>query len=336
MNVLGSPRPLPILLSGVVVSVVTGVVAWHAADALRLAPTPSPAPDVAVPLHVPRTVPAGAPQGPTPEQVAEAQRWWRDDVTAQQGADTVTVHCDYDPDVDLYRIQRVIITWTRQQKDGTVTAVGSLAEDHGSYEFHTFDERAFGDRNHDGVRDVLVRRATGGNCSTCERPALLQPKDGKLVDLLDVPWLQQDYRWPHELRDVDQDGRDELVLRDVSHALAWENDGSAVSPAVEYVAELTRRGPVPAPASPHIARQRREALADYRSARSAHDDTGVIDAVIRLAMLETAGAPHDFEAALARVRQRLADAHVGDAHRFDVQSLESRLRRVTAELVVPD
>ena len=216
MSVFVLPRSLRtvVVTAGTVVVAAGGAAVGADAIDFRL-PSTHP-PDVAVAIHVPHTMAESIPQGPTLDEIAEAQRWWHDDVEVEQGRDSALVHYTYDPDVDLYLIQKLTITWTRHQKDGTNVVVGVFDDSDNAYESYVFEKASFGDRNRDGVPDLLVGRGSGGNCSTCDRPALLQPKDGRLVDLLDLPTLQES-RWPLGFVDVDHDGRQELIVVDLEN-----------------------------------------------------------------------------------------------------------------------
>jgi hypothetical protein len=319
--------------AGVVLVVGSGVGtgAWFAARAVDLSLPSSRPPDVPVTMRV---VDHPAKQGPTPEEIAAAKESWRQDLELVSGDDVVVVHYDYDAAVDLYALQGLTVAWTRASVDdddgprANVVATGTLETER---DFIEFAENAIGDRNRNGVPDVLVKTSFMGTAWSSERVRLLEPKDGALVDVLDVPWLQE-ARWPLRFEDVDADGLDELVTMDITWEWLMSSGGHADGPHAEFVVEFLRGGRmIEDPRSPLLLSQAREEEKELRFAVAHKDETAVLNAAGTLLQLEMNGPRHDVAGALARFRKRVNQARLDDEHQRDAQTIEHRARTVDLE-----
>jgi hypothetical protein len=340
----GSLRTVAVV---VVVGAGVGVGAWMAADAVD-APLPStPPPDVAV--HVAPAEPDAndvpqAPHVPTAAEIAEAKQYWREDLEVDDGTNVVVVHYAYDVAVDPNALQAITVAWTRavtgvvDAVDGvdgpraSVVATGTLENDR---DFIEFAAHPFGDRNRNGVPDVLVRTSFVGTAWSSERLRLLEPRDGVLVDVLDVPWLQES-RWPTRFEDVDDDGVVELVTADITWEFMLATGSHADGPRGTFVVKFRRGGGMAEDArSPLVAAQLIDERKAYRGAVAAGEQTAVLNAAGTILELEMNGPGHDVDGAVARYRRRIADAHLDTEHENDASAVASHARAVDAERARP-
>jgi hypothetical protein len=302
-----------------------------------------------------------APQGPTAADVAEAREHWQPDVEVVHGRDVVSITFDYVPEVDLNFPQSITVTWSRcTASDGVhregdrddKLATGTL--DPHRWEVAGFVDDALGDRNRNGVPDVVVRTDVLANGWTNERVHLFELSGGRLVDLLDVPWLAEP-RWPIRFDDVDHDGIDELVTFDKTWELDDNLEEHARGPHAEFVVEFRPDGSMYEDGRSRVVTaqidERKRALVAGRRSRArtspacesdledadanVDDDDAILSAAGSLLILELALPAHDVAGAVRRFRQRVSTARINPVHAADVRSIEHHAITVDAERARP-
>lgn len=215
------------------------------------------------------------------------------------------------------------VVWKQHPVDGAAERIRVLELSGSRYSSVAFvdDEPAFGDRNNDGVADVLVQFWSGGTCWSCTRLGLLQPVDAKLVDLLDVPELNES-RWPRRFEDVDDDGVADLVVSDLSFEFALPSGSHADGPIIESVYAFRAGVMKEVTGSRHLAAQARRYEDDYRSAVAAHEPWESLLAAGSLLVIDLARAPVSAAPALGRYHRRIKSAAIPAAMKADVRALE--------------
>jgi hypothetical protein len=230
-----------------------------------------------------------------------------------------------DPGVVAHR--RVVLERSDQ---GAWTTVASVDLEGGAV---LLDDAAV-DRSGDGVPEVAVVDGNDGNCWSCDRVRLLQPRDGVLVDVLDAPHLDR-HRWPVALRDVDGDGRVEVIVDDISWEDAIPSLCHACTPRPSAVVRFDTGRLVVDDAALRSS-QLAEAEARRQDAIAADDAPDVLSAALALALLEKSGeqssahvdAEVDAEVAAANARARFRERLGPFAARLDprdLQHVENRL-----------
>lgn len=80
-----------------------------------------------------------------------------------------------------------------------------------------------GDVNNNGIEDVLIQMATGGNCWSCEWKELFEVKDNNVIQLTKGLNDQEGYRQAvKDVEDLDDDGILELVVLDAKWEFAFD------------------------------------------------------------------------------------------------------------------
>jgi hypothetical protein len=224
-------------------------------------------------------------------------------------------------DCEFLMMMRVV--WKQHRSDGVVEPMRVLELSGSRYSSVVFvdDEPAFGDRNSDGVADVLVELESGGTCWTCRRLGLLQIVDAKLVDLLDAPDLNE-ARWPRRFEDVDDDGIPELIVSDLTFEFALPSGSHSDGPIIESVYAFRAGVMKEATGSPHLAAQARRYEDDYRSAVAAQEAWQSLLAAGSLLVIDLARAPASAAPAMDRYYLRIKTAAIPTAMKADVRALE--------------
>jgi len=224
-------------------------------------------------------------------------------------------------DGDLLMMMRVV--WKQHPADGASERIWVLELSGSRYSSVAFvdDEPAFGDRNNDGVADVLVQFWSGGTCWSCARLGLLQPIDAQLVDLLDVPELNE-ARWPRRFEDVDDDGVSDLVVSDLSFEFALPSGSHADGPVIESVYSFRAGTMKEVTGSRHLAAQARRYEDDYLTAVAAQEPWQSLLAAGSLLVVDLARAPASAAPALGRYRRRIKSAAIPTAMKADVRAIE--------------
>jgi len=150
---------------------------------------------------------------------------------------------------------------------------------------------------------------------------LLQPIDAQLVDLLDVPELNE-ARWPRRFEDVDDDGVSDLVVSDLSFEFALPSGSHADGPVIESVYSFRAGTMKEVTGSRHLAAQARRYEDDYLTAVAAQEPWQSLLAAGSLLVVDLARAPASAAPALGRYRRRIKSAAIPTAMKADVRAIE--------------
>lgn len=105
-----------------------------------------------------------------------------------------------------------------------IPKIGTIED--GRIEFHKFN---FKDINHDGIKDIIVFTASGGNCFCCEKIEIYNIKDDRLIKA-----FKNRFGCINNIIDLDNDGIYEIILFDDRFEFL-DDLCRACSPSVEYV-----------------------------------------------------------------------------------------------------
>ena len=144
-----------------------------------------------------------------------------------------------------------------------------------------------GDRNLDGIDDVVVGASNEGNCSMCSGIFIIQvDADGVPHDLL--ARLRTAALWPVEVVDLDGDGLDEVIAIDTRFELVIDGLSHAEDPSVTSIFSFDGERFAEEHGHAVMVGEHGEALEAFRIAEAARDPSQLARQAIRLGVISAA------------------------------------------------